>query len=298
MQIVRFFRTGAVRGTAVHAGTDEGAATGAAARARGLAALSVLGMLAAGCGVHGEDLLDNVPAGPVVVAPDARALHSQARRMVDSHVRQVTAAQHYGLPGAPFSEPRPPAFKPFLRTEPKLARGDGEGLPAVITRVPTRAKVVFLTVDDGAAKDSAFVRVMRELDVPFTALTTSHGHPLDHLRPAEQRTAICRLQDALRGNGRERPRLFRPPFGAYSRDTLKMAAACGAKVVPLWNEEASPGKVAYREHDHRLHPGDIVLLRIDVHPGEHRPLLAAAALRALRTAHDQGFAVGRLEDYV
>ncbi|AJT66356.2 hypothetical protein T261_4717 [Streptomyces lydicus] len=294
MQIVRFFRSGRVRGE----GATGAEAAGAAAGARGLAALSVLGLLAAGCGaVRGEDLLDNVPAaGPAVAVPDARALHSQARRMVDAHVRQVTAGRQYGLAGAPLSVPQPPAFKPFLTTEPRLARGRGKGLPAVITRVPTRAKVVFLTVDDAAAKDPEFVRMMSELDVPYSVFPTWHRRALPRLGGAgPQRAAICGQQDALRRETGQRPQLFRPPLGAYTLDTLRMAAACGVKVVPLWNEEASPGRMAYHARDHRLQPGDIILVRFDLRRDRHGAV--TATLAALRAAQQQGFAVARLEDY-
>ncbi|MFG2208357.1 polysaccharide deacetylase family protein [Streptomyces sp. NPDC048638] len=289
MQIVRFFRSVRVRG--------EGAAadTGPAAGARGLAALSVLGLLAAGCGtVRGEDLLDNLPAGPVLVAPDAGALRSQARMLERAHARQVAAARRYRLPGAPLSPPRSPTFKPFLTTEPQLSRGGGAGPPAVISRVPTRARVVFLTVGDADAKDPKFVRMMRALDVPYRVFPASR-RALPRLSPAVQRAEICGPQHARRrATG---PRLFRPPLGAYSAATLRIAADCGVKVVPLWNEEAFPGRMAYRARDRRLHPGDIVLLR----PGAGRDRSAAmvhAALGALRTADQQGFAVGQLEDYV
>ncbi|MFJ9414727.1 polysaccharide deacetylase family protein [Streptomyces sp. NPDC101227] len=293
MQIVRLFRSVRVR--------DEGtgAVAGAAARARGLAALSVLGLLAAGCGVvRGEDLLDNEPgAGPTVVAPDPRALLSQARMLERAQARQVAAAKRYGLAGAPLSPPRPPAFKPFLTTEPRLARGKGTGLPAVIARVPTRAKVVFLTVDDADAKDPDFVRMMRELDVPYSAFPMAHQRVLPPLPAAAQRDAICDQQDLRKRASGRWPALFRPPLGAYTLETLRMAAACGVRVVPLWNEEASPGRIAYRERGHRLQPGDIVLARTDPHRGRHGAL-PEAAREVLRTARAQGFAIGALEDYV
>ncbi|MFI9049394.1 polysaccharide deacetylase family protein [Streptomyces sp. NPDC053427] len=292
MQIVRLFRSVRVR--------DEGAgAVAGAARARGLAALSVLGLLAAGCGVvRGEDLLDNEPgAGPTVVAPDAGALLSQARMLERAQARQAAAARRYGLAGAPLSPPRPPAFKPFLTTEPRLSRGGGVGLPAVIARVPTRARVVFLTVDEADAKDPDFVRMMRELDVPYSAFPTEQARPLPALPVAAQRTAICGQPDLRRREGGQRPGLFRPPFGAYTLDTLRMAAACGVRAVPLWNEEVFPGRIAYRERGRRLHPGDIVLARSDLRRDRHGAL-PEAARELLRTAREQGFAVGQLEDYV
>ncbi|MEU9112083.1 polysaccharide deacetylase family protein [Streptomyces sp. NPDC048483] len=292
MQIVRFIRFGRVR--------DEGtgAGPGAAARARGLAALSVLGLLAAGCGVvRGEDLLDNEPAGPPVAAPDAGALLSQARMLERQHARQVAAAKRYGLAGVPLNRPRPPAFKPFLTTEPRLSRGRGVGLPAVISRVPTRAKVVFLTVDDTQAKDPEFVRMMRELDVPYSAFPLLRRPALPRLTPAAQRAAICGRQDMRKPAAGQDPRLFRPPFGAYSLVTLRMAAVCGVKAVPLWSEVAFPDRIAYRDRDHRLHPGDIILTRPEAGRDRH-PSLPEAALRVLRTAREHGFAVGWLGDYV
>ncbi|MGW0479632.1 polysaccharide deacetylase family protein [Nonomuraea sp. NPDC003214] len=43
------------------------------------------------------------------------------------------------------------------------------GLPPVVSSIPTRRKVVFLTIDDGWEQDPGFVRQIREERIPMTA---------------------------------------------------------------------------------------------------------------------------------
>ncbi|GAA2204360.1 hypothetical protein GCM10009850_003190 [Nonomuraea monospora] len=43
------------------------------------------------------------------------------------------------------------------------------GLPPVISSIPTRRKVVFLTIDDGWEQDPGFVRQVRDQRIPITA---------------------------------------------------------------------------------------------------------------------------------
>ena len=291
-------------------------------RARGLAALCALGLLAAGCGTIATDgQQDNEPAGSRMAAPAARALVTQARILERAQAREVAAAKHWGLDTAPLSRPRPPARKPFLASEARYSRG-GPGLPPVISRVPTDDKVVFLTIDDGDEKDPEFVRMMRELDVPYSAFLSDylvsanygyfrgmrklgngvHNHTLHHrylpgLDADGQRKEICGQQDILQREIGERPRLFRPPYGNFTEETLHIAGSCGVEVVPLWTQEAFPDRMEYRDLDQRLHPGDIILTHFR---GRHDwpGTMPDVARRVVRTATEQGFAIARLEDYV
>lgn len=48
----------------------------------------------------------------------------------------------------------------------------GDGLPPVISSIPTRRKVVFLTIDDGWEQDPGFVAQVRDQRIPVAAFVT------------------------------------------------------------------------------------------------------------------------------
>ncbi|TYB68602.1 polysaccharide deacetylase family protein [Nonomuraea sp. PA05] len=62
--------------------------------------------------------------------------------------------------GPPGVKPRKGEVRPIPRTG---------GLPPVISSIPTRRKVVFLTIDDGWEQDPGFVRQVRDQRIPITA---------------------------------------------------------------------------------------------------------------------------------
>ncbi|MFI7277756.1 polysaccharide deacetylase family protein [Streptomyces sp. NPDC049879] len=250
----------------------------------------------------------------------AHALEAYAEKLERAETRRVAAAKTWGLRKVPLRAPEPPATPPRLAPEP--GHLTGEGLPPVIVRVPTDQKVVFLTIDDGADKDPELLRMLRELDLPVSGFLSdevaredygffrdaledghhSHNHTINHremtrLTYAEQRAEICGQQANLTRELDERPTLFRPPYGAYNRDTLRAAADCGIEVVPLWAEEVFPDRIDYGRADRRFHPGDIVLTHFR---GEREwdGSMTDMLRRLLDAVSEQGFAIARLEDYV
>ncbi|MEV4441520.1 polysaccharide deacetylase family protein [Streptomyces sp. NPDC049577] len=233
--------------------------------------------------------------------------------------QRAAAARRWGLEQPPRVPPPPPAVRPRLGTPRRLSRGPG--LIPVITRVPTTDKVVFLTIDDGTVKDEEFTDMVRELDVPFSMFLTdsavrddygyfrelhglghaAHNHTLRHpqltrLGPEDQKRQICGQRDVMRRRFGETPRLFRPPYGDYDRDTLVIARECGAQAVLLWSEEAFPRRMAFRDGG-RLRPGDIILTHFNG-PRQWHGTMADMLRLVLRKATRQGFALARLEDYV
>jgi peptidoglycan/xylan/chitin deacetylase (PgdA/CDA1 family) len=256
----------------------------------------------------------------VQVRTVADALVAYAERIERAETRRVSAARRWKVGKVPLRPPAPPDRKPELAAESgQLA---GEGLPPVITRVPTEDKVVFLTIDDGAEKDPELLAVMRELAIPYSAFLADyvsrddygyfrrmhadgaaiHNHSVNHremtrLTYAQQRKEICTQQDVLEREIGERPALFRPPYGAYDRNTLRAAAACGVEVVPLWAAEAFADRMEWSRADRRLHPGDIILTHFRGE-GQWAGSMADMVRRVVRTATAQGFAIARLEDYL
>ncbi|POX55462.1 polysaccharide deacetylase [Streptomyces sp. Ru71] len=237
------------------------------------------------------------------------------------------AAERVGT-HAPAAEPpyrrwgleRPPAPAPSPASR-RVPLAAGSGLPAVVDRVPTRDKVVFLTYDDGAERDPRFVGLVRELRLPVAMFLTDsvvgpgyahfgrlravgatlENHTLDHpamrgLPYAGQRAEICGQQRKLHDRFGVRPRLFRPPYGAYDATTLRAAADCGISAIVLWRVSLEgDGNLAYAGGEHRLTPGDIIAVDPDETSG---PTLRARTVRLLRRIQAAGLTVGRLEDYL
>lgn len=303
---------------------------GSPARRARLAIAICLAVSTGGCAAvaeSGETTTARPPAlqQPLALPGSATQQEDNAARATER--RLLTERQHaetataWGLDVVPLPAPPPPAQKPVLTAGPHVTL-PGDGLPALVRRVPTNDRVVFLTVDDGKEKDPRFNRMMRELGVPFSAFVSGYlargdygyfrdlrdqgvpvnNHTLNHkdlrrLDSQQQRTEICGQQDELEREIGTRPRLFRPPYGEYTTETLHAARSCGITAMPLWNQEAFPDRMEYRHLDQRLHPGDIILTHFRGTEDWHGSMTDMARL-VLRTATEQGFALARLDDYL
>lgn len=287
--------------------------------------LSVLALaaLASGCGQGGSAA---EPAGGQqrLHAPPARALDSYATKLRAAHAARVAAAERWGLKQVPLTAPPPPKKKPAITTRDGF-EVDGHRrlkLPPVFTTVPTEEKILFLTIDDGEEKDPQFLRMMNELDIPYTAFLSDylvkddygyfgkmrdqgvglHNHTLHHpylpaLSRARQEREICGMQQVIEKRYGTRPVLFRPPYGNYNKDTLRVAKSCGITHVPLWNEEVFVDHWEYREWDRSLHPGDIVLSHFRGRQ-DWEGTMTDMVRRFLDKVTAEGYAVARLEDYL
>ncbi|MFJ5718900.1 polysaccharide deacetylase family protein [Streptomyces sp. NPDC093149] len=236
---------------------------------------------------------------------------------------RAALAKKWGLDRPPLVAPPPPAVKPRLTTREGFeVKGGDDSLPPVFTTVPTKDRVVFLTMDDGSEKDPELLRMMDELDIPYSAFLSDYevrdnygyfgeaqrlgvslnNHTLDHpylpgLSHSGQKREICGQQDIIEKRFGKRPTLFRPPYGNYNGDTLRIAKSCGIKAVPLWNAEAFPDRMEWREGDQDLHPGDIVLTHFRGRK-EWGAGMTDLVRAVMKTITDKGYAVARLEDYV
>nr|WP_227025243.1 polysaccharide deacetylase family protein [Streptomyces tsukubensis] len=295
-------------------------------RTRAVLAVSLAAGVAAGCAASGGGPGGHSgaqgAAGARVEAPAARALDAYATRLGEAHTAWTAAVRRWGLAKRPLTAPPPPAVKPHIGARPGFEVRGQKHLPPVFTTVPTTDRVVFLTIDDGAEKDPEFLRMMTELRIPYTAFlsdflvkkdygyfermrdkgVTLNNHTLNHrflpaLSYESQRREICGMQDVIRDQYGKRPRLFRPPYGDYNRDTLRAAKSCGVKAVPLWNAEAFTDRLDYREWDRDLHPGDIVLTHFQGR-GQWKGTMPDMVRTFMKVVTDKGFAVARLEDYL
>ncbi|MCF2126186.1 polysaccharide deacetylase family protein [Strepomyces sp. STD 3.1] len=298
-------------------------APGPRGRAATVTAVLAVAALAAGCaqdtsdvrGAHGQEPLQ---------APPARALDAYAAKLRAAQAARVAAAKRWDLRKVPLNAPAPPAKKPEIKARDgfEVEGQEEDGLPPVFTTVPTKEKIVFLTIDDGAEKDRAFLRMMSELKIPYTVFLTDeeikddygyfkkmqargvtlNNHTLSHpylpgLSYAEQKREICGMQEVMEKRYGKRPVLFRPPFGNYNRDTLRAAKSCGIKYAPIWSEEVFVDHWEYREWDRDLHPGDIVLTHFRGRE-DWDGTMTDMARRFLNRITAEGYAVARLEDYL
>ncbi|WP_308377768.1 polysaccharide deacetylase family protein [Streptomyces sp. ISL-98] len=177
------------------------------------------------------------------------------------------AYTRWGLPAPLRPAPAPPARKPER--------------PFVVDRVPTRDKAVFLSVDDGAERDPAFVRMGDDLKLPISMfLTDSVASPgydqFDRLRRAGG--GLSAVQNHTVGHA------YLPglPYAG------QRAEICGRQDRP----------------EARFAPGTALPAAVR---GVQQPDTAGGGglrgrdettARILRRIHEQGFAVARIEDYL
>ncbi len=228
------------------------------------------------------------------------------------------AYKKWGLTG-------PVAYAPKPAQKPQVPKA-GPGKVPVIDRIPVPAgeKVVFLTFDDGAEKDPEFLKMAADLKLPISmfltdnvassdygyfeklrdngSASTINNHTLTHanLRTLSfegQKREICGQQDRLEKRFGQRPPLFRPPFGNYNDDTLRAASECGVSSLLLWRVSMQINNFQYAQGS-ALQPGDIILAHFRG-PGELKGATETQmTTRMLQRIQEQGYRIGRLEDYL
>ncbi|KOV59459.1 polysaccharide deacetylase [Streptomyces sp. MMG1121] len=250
-------------------------------------------------------------------------LSPQARRAA-ARARLVAAARHWGLDQVPLTPPRPPTRKPEITARPGFEVNHQEDwdLPPVFTTIPTDKKIVFLTIDDGSDKDPDFLRMMRDLKIPYTAFLSnylveddygyfrtmqSQGHTLNNhtlhhpympgLSYEQQKDEICGMQKIMKKQFGKAPTVMRFPYGNYNQDGLRAAKACGIKYAPIWNEEVYVDHWEYREDDQKMRRGDIVLTHFRGR-SDWNGTMVDDMRRFLNKVTSEGYAVARLEDYL
>ncbi|MFF4035216.1 polysaccharide deacetylase family protein [Streptomyces sviceus] len=296
----------------------------------GLVLLAAAALLSGCARPAGTDARPRHPAKAPLKAPPAPVADLQADKALIRAARlraeqtRIAAARRWGLKQVPLAAPPAPVTKPRITTRHgfEVEGHEEKGLPPVFTTIPTEQKIVFLTLDDGAEKDPAFLRMMSELKIPYTAFLSGYlikddygyfarmrdagvvlnNHTLHHpylpaLSYARQKREICGMQDVIEKHYGERPALFRPPYGNYNEDTLRAARSCGIRYAPIWNEEVFVDHWEYREWDQRIHPGDIVLSHFRGRE-DWKGTMTDMVRRFLDKVTAEGYAVARLEDYL
>ncbi|MET9321147.1 polysaccharide deacetylase family protein [Streptomyces sp. NPDC003038] len=259
---------------------------------------------------------DAAASPPVPPAPSAAG--GGAEGSAEAGGASGEAYRKWGL-SAPVQYAPKPAHKPQL---PQAAPGK---VP-VVDRIPVPAgeKTVFLTFDDGAEKDPEFLRMAADLKLPISmfltdsvassdyghfeklrdngSASTINNHTLTHpnlrtLPFAAQKKEICGQQDRLEKRFGHRPPLFRPPFGNYNDDTLRAASECGVSSLVLWRVSMQINDFQYADGS-ALRPGDIILAHFRGRAELKGSTEVQMTTRMLQKIQEQGYRVGRLEDYL
>ncbi len=209
---------------------------------------------------------------------------------------------------------RVPKFPPAPPPE-RIAVPNGPLAP-IYSRLPVKARVAFLTMDDGWTRLPQAIPLMRAAHIPFTMFLIApvaasdpgffmqmesaggvvEDHTITHpiMRGksyAFQRNEICGAIPSLVTSFGRQPEYFRPPFGDYDQTTLRAVHDCGLKAAFNWSETVNYGKVNYQTSLHRIQPGDIILMHF-------RPAFVNDVLAALNAIHNAGLTPALLEDYV
>ncbi|OAR24376.1 polysaccharide/chitin/xylan deacetylase [Streptomyces sp. ERV7] len=280
------------------------------AAAAGLVLTGVL--LATGCS-SSDGGSGGGPARSSGTAAKPSAPASAPAQGAEDGVAGADAYRKWGLKPLP-AAPAAPARKPVTAKP---------GEVPVISDIPTKQKIVFLTFDDGAEKDPKFVEMMRDLKIPFSmfltdaAISADKGYfkPLQQLGNAiqnhtlthpnmrtesgsRQQHQICGQQEKLAKEYGKAPRLFRPPYGNWNEGTRAAAKACGIQSIVLWRESMQIQNMQYQRGDKKLHPGDIILAHFRGKSELKGHTMTEMTANMLRHIQEQGFAVARLEDYV
>ncbi|MGR4883026.1 polysaccharide deacetylase family protein [Streptomyces sp. LARHCF249] len=278
----------------------------------GSLAAGALALSLTGCG-DGADHTERL--GP---KPKATQGTPQAPAPPSASAPSDEAYRKWGLTGPVQYAPKP-AQKPQI---PKAAPGK---VP-VIDRIPVAAddKVVFLTFDDGAEKDPEFLKMAADLKLPISMFLTDsvassdyghfeqlrdngsrstiNNHTLTHpnlrtLSYEAQKHQICGQQERLEKRFGQRPPLFRPPFGNYNDDTLRAASECGVSSLVMWRVSMQISNFQYAEGS-ALKPGDIILAHFRGPAELKGSTETQMTTRMLQRIQDQGYRIGRLEDYL
>lgn len=162
-------------------------------------------------------------------------------------------------------------------TQPPLRPRDVE----VISRVNTRDRVVFITMDDGFSPSSELARVIATHKIPITTFAmprlleenaswflarkrmTFENHTMTHGSLTRrslrfQKREICRTSIKIAKVTGERPALFRPPGGNFTATTKRALAQCGIKYLVLWSAIAEKDVLYIPSGG--LRPGEIILM--------------------------------------
>jgi peptidoglycan/xylan/chitin deacetylase (PgdA/CDA1 family) len=179
-----------------------------------------------------------------------------------------------------------------------------------LSRVRTRDRVVFITIDDGATVSRELAKVIDSNKLPVTTFampgmlwrartwyrarknmsfqnhTNTHAH-MTLISSRRQRIELCHTNKLIRRMFGETPTLYRPPRGSWHEKNRKAMAKCGLKYAVMWStvitNKVSPNK--------RFNKGDIILFH-------YVPSLPVVLPQVLEILKEQNLKPALLVDYL
>jgi peptidoglycan/xylan/chitin deacetylase (PgdA/CDA1 family) len=179
-----------------------------------------------------------------------------------------------------------------------------------VSKIRTRDRVVFITIDDGATVSRELARVIDRYQVPITTFampgmlwrartwyrarenmsfqnhTNTHAH-MTTISPKNQAIELCHASKMIRRMFGERPTLYRPPRGSWSEKNRIAMAKCGLKYAVMWSvviQNSVPDNIRFTK-------GDIILF----HYVQSLPDVLPQVLKKLE---EQGLEPALLVDYL
>lgn len=185
----------------------------------------------------------------------------------------------------------------------------------VLSHVPTRRPVYFITIDDGAVADADALRFVRAHAIPVTVFLTNaaigghaayfrhitafggsvQNHTDKHadltLPGVDVDAEVCGIQRRYERLFGAEPWILRPPYGAGATSTRlhRVAASCGISTILTWDVVVTGTTVEYVRPP--LRSGDVVLLHFTSD-------LAAGLARIYALGVAQGLHPAALTDYL
>ncbi len=185
----------------------------------------------------------------------------------------------------------------------------------LINNIKTNKPVIFLGIDDGLEQKPEVLKFFQDRKWSFTlfpnkihydknpeyfksilatgAVLGNHtiNHPnLNKLSYDQQKKEICAAQEAYKKDFGTTPKLFRPPFGNYNKNTQQAVKDCGMKAMVNWKARVDEGKMWYQVGD-KLNKGEIVLMHF-------RPKMMEDLKAFEEEINKQGLQVGNLDEWI
>ena len=198
---------------------------------------------------------------------------------------------------------------------PEPIKVSDQKLAPLINKIKTDKPVIFLGIDDGLEQKPEVLKFFQDRKWSFTlfpnkihydknleffksilatgAVLGDHtiNHPnLNKLTYEQQKKEICAAQENYKKDFGITPKLFRPPFGNYNKNTQQAVKDCGMIAIVNWMARVDEGKMWYQVGD-KLNKGEIVLMHF-------RPKMMDDLKAFEDEINKQGLQVGNLDEWI
>ncbi|GAC1409647.1 MAG: hypothetical protein NVSMB57_02450 [Actinomycetota bacterium] len=126
-----------------------------------------------------------------------------------------------------------------------------------------KVRATFFQIGQQVRAYPKILAALHAAGMPLADHTWSHAN-LARLTPGGQRAEIVEQIAALREQGYPLPKWFRPPYGSFNRDTVRIASSLGMRTV-MWSADpvdwSRPGAgVIARRILAQTGPGGVILM--------------------------------------